>query len=1067
MVGLSRTRRLIAILLVLAAAGGTVARLAAQEPLRSPRTSPADAKPILVDSDEVITWMEDGKRILLLKGHVLVQQGITQARFDAGVLWVDVAGYQRTRVMHVDAYAEGNVLVESGGEPRRGPRATFELNTRGEFRLYSHRSKAVQEVRRDDPLYRRAVGERTPPPAPPPAENPPQAQTITDPHLLQTQFSNQLPPGSGRPSQTQTPGERPVIPGVPVNPITPETAPPPRRRQPPPRPAPPVPAQGPAPLRQFSIAPRTPSQPYQARIETLPSGEQALVVTGGVILLVRDVRGVGLIDIEADRLVLWSHGQSPQFFENLRTPRGEHGRELEFYLAGNVEVRQESATTHEARTLRASEMYYDVSRNVAVAVSADLEFKQPGLPYPVHMRADEIFQLSETKFEAEHAVVFSSRLPSDPGLTVFVRHATLEEKKVPKRTLFGGVVTDPKTGQPETEPQSLVRGDTVLIRVGPVPVFYLPYIQTDARDPLGPIEDVNVGFNRVFGFRIGTTLDLYDLLGLDPLPGTRWRLDADYLTSRGPALGTNFEYAGNKLFGVPAHYTGLFKAWGLHDTGQDILGGGRGENDEHPNWRGRLFWRQLVRELPYGFSVTSQVSALSDRNFLEQFFKPEFDLDYNQETFTYIKQAQDNWSWTLLAETRLFDWMTQTRWLPRADGYLLGQSFFQTLTYNAWANVGFAQLRPAIGGAAPPVFPTDVRDDTGRFDFWQELSLPFYLGPLRLAPYGVIDLTEYTRDLDHDETGRVYGGGGVRASIPFSRLYPNVESLFFNVNGIYHKVELSANYYLAQTNVPFGRLPQLDRLNDDVTDQALRDITPLQTALNPHFRDGLALATLPLFNPQTYAIRRLVMDRVDTRDDIEVLQLDLRQRWQTKRGYPGQQHIVDWMVLDLSGSYFPAANRDNFGEHFAFLEYNWLWNVGDRTGLASSGWVDPIDFGARVFTIGAFLNRPDRTNFFLGYRQIDPVNSKAVTGSVSYVLSPKYAVTGASTYDFGTSLALSNSLIVTRMGKDLQVALGVTYNALQNNFGLLVQVLPNLAAQRGGQIFGVPTTGTRALGGLW
>ena len=66
---------------------------------------------------------------------------------------------------------------------------------------------------------------------------------------------------------------------------------------------------------------------------------------------------------------------------------------------------------------------------------------------------------------------------------------------------------------------------------------------------------------------------------------------------------------------------------------------------------------------------------------------------------------------------------------------------------------------------------------------------------------------------------------------------------------------LSGTYYGAWTNVPFGLLPQLDRLNDDATDQSLRDITPLQPALNP--TNGVALATSPIFNPQIYAIRRL------------------------------------------------------------------------------------------------------------------------------------------------------------------------------------------------------------------
>src|SRR5262249_52334206 len=157
-------------------------------------------------------------------------------------------------------------------------------------------------------------------------------------------------------------------------------------------------------------------------------------------------------------------------------------------------------------------------------------------------------------------------------------------------------------------------------------------------------------------------------------------------------------------------------------------------------------------------------SALSDKNFLEQYFKPEFDQDINQETFVYVKQQQDQWAWTLLAEPRIRRWVTETEWLPRADANLIGQSFFDIFTYNAGASAGYAQLMPTQQ-PPPPVEITQQRDNTGRFDLMQELSIPFTLGPVRLVPYGVLDLTYYTEDLTGDDRGRLYEGGGLRGSI--------------------------------------------------------------------------------------------------------------------------------------------------------------------------------------------------------------------------------------------------------------------------------------------------------------
>jgi hypothetical protein len=180
------------------------------------------------------------------------------------------------------------------------------------------------------------------------------------------------------------------------------------------------------------------------------------------------------------------------------------------------------------------------------------------------------------------------------------------------------------------------------------------------------------------------------------------------------------------------------------------------------------------------------------------------------------------------------------------------------------------------------------------------------------------------------------------------------------------------------------------------------------------------------------------------------LQADLRQRFQTKRGYPGMEHTVDWLSLDLSASYFPAETRDNFGKPISFIEYDAAWYVGDQTAITSGGWFDPFDPGTRYYNIGAFLNRPDRTSYYLGYRQTDPLGSKAVNGSVSYFFSQKYSVVASTSYDFGTSITQSSSLAFARTGTDLTVSVGVTYNSILKNFGVTFELVPNLLAARSG-----------------
>lgn len=779
----------------------------------------------------------------------------------------------------------------------------------------------------------------------------------------------------------------------------------------------------------------------------LPNGEQAYIFTGGIILTVKGANnGPGLVDIEADQVVYWTRGNLQQGFGGLRSSQGQETRDGEFYLSGNVEIRTQQGP--ESRTLRADEVYYDVGRNVAVARDADLELTQKGVTDPIHFRADELLQLSATQFKGYRAEVFSSRLPSDPGLKVYSKEATIENKVIPKRSIFGLQYFNRKTGEPETETQRLLKAKDIFLEVEDVPIFYFPYLQGDVNDPLGPLESINFKYDRIFGFQFFSSFNVYDLIGIDPLLGTRWKLFGDYLNRRGPALGSDFEYTGEGLFGLPGKYTGLVRAYGINDQGTDILGGGRGENEDHPNDRGRLLWRH-VQDLPADFTLQFQLSALSDKNFLEQYYKIEFAREPNQETFIYLKQQRANWAWTALVEPRIRTWVTETERLPELTGHLIGQSFFDLLTYNASASAGYYQLKPT-NEFPPPVDATTQRDATGRFDVNQELSLPFTLGPVRLVPYGVLDLTYYTNDLTGNDRGRVYEGGGLRASMPLTRLYPDVQSELLNLNGINHKIVLSGNAFVAHSDTAHTRLPQLDRLNDDPTDQALRDIKPQLPLFNPDH--GLTLATSALYDPQLFAIHRLVDNRIDTLDSVQMIEGDIRQRWQTKRGYPGMQHIVDWMTLDVSGAYYTNAGRDSFGEHFSYLQYNWLWNIGDRTALESTAWVEPDSPGARVFTIGAYFNRPDRTNFYLGYRDIFPLQSRAVTGAVTYVFSPKYSMSASSTYDFGTNVSQSNSLVLTRMGSDLQVSLGVTYNAILSNFGVTFEIFPNLVPENRRQI---------------
>jgi len=1029
-------RRLLALMLAF------VAPLAAAGPALGQYLLPAGhsdpSRPINISAGESIAWTEGNVQVLLLRKGVSVEQGLLRASMPEAVVWMELSEPGQERPVPVLVYGEGGVQVDYQGQPRREAQVLLDLKTREEIRL-----KDTTRARRqasDDPLYRNALRERQRLMEGQPTEEAAIKQTVATvsaPPEARARTVDVIPTQLERPDPAPAPG--PPVPG----PLSPD------------RP------------RRILITPRF-STGYKTEFREI-NGEQAAIVTGGVTITIEDLLGVGVVDISTDRAVIWTRNVDGQrMLQGFN--KGEATQErVEIYLEGHVEIRQATVRGPDAgltRLLKADQVYYDVQRNVALLLNAEITTTVPKIPETIHVRAKEIRQVAECKFEASCATIFASRLPSDPDLTVRAEEATVEERKVPAKGWFGRPLTDPLTGQPLMVTQLWATADDVTLRAWDVPFFYLPHLEGDLKDPLGPLEQIRFRSDRVFGTGLMVDWDVFQLFGLDAPPNTKWTLQTDYMSRRGPALGTEMVTKGAGLFGIPGAYATEVRGYGIYDDAPtDILGGPRTYPILRPE-RGRFLARHR-QELGEDFTVLAQVSYLSDRNFLEQYYKREFDNDPNQETFLYVEQQVDNWAWTINAQPHIRPWVTETAWLPRANGYVIGQSFFDRLTYFAHASAGWANFHPtsdinpvyftepvpdefARYRNLPPStdYPHNPRVDLARLDLWQELNLPFQLGPVNIVPYGVFDITYWSQTLaEEDGTGRIYGGGGVRASVPFTRIYPDVCSALFNLNGIAHKVVVDADYGYFQSDVAFRELVPLDRLDDDATDQARRDLRAFRLAGSTPDSTARLLASSPLYDPQLYALRKGIQWNVENLDDIQALRFGVRQRWQTKRGFPGAQHILDWMTLNVEATWFPQADRDNFGHPFAFLQYDYIWNIGDRTTITSNGWVDPFEDGARFFNVGLFLDRPERINFYFGFTVIEPVGTAAVTGSTRYIFNDKWSTAISTTYDFGDNENLGNSLVLTRVGSDIQVSFGFTYQPLQNNFGVIFEILPSLASR--------------------
>ena len=726
-----------------------------QNALQQSLISPGNAQASSLFADDIASWKEGDRLVFMVQGQVVVTQGVKTLRFAQGVVWVDETGRDKTGVYNVEVYSDGAVNLSDGAQQQTGTRGILQLAMRGELNIKTYRNKMASKNLSQDPIYQRAAQSRSGTQglvtkkgsraaaiaaigchtAHPGEERRrrackfPSCRTAFAAIGLGHCANPGLFAGAGRRTNRRANSRR----SGPAAALVAAAASLHRGSQ--------VAAATRALRGQGANAYDPARSSVDIQTRNFPRGDEtAWVVSNGVIVTIKDAAGkVGLLDIEADRMVFWTKGGTPDLLNGLRNPQGQNTQAIEFYLEGNVELRYQNKK--ETEIIKADRVYYDVARHVAVCVKADLEIRDPKLIYPLHVKADEVLQLNAKVYQASHAVIYSSQLPSDPGLTVEVKEVTVEEKEIATKGIFGTPIYDKKTGEPKTITERQFAGSSFIARIEGVPFFYFPYLTGNVEDPLGPLDAIGFGSSRPFGFQFQTTWDLFDLFGINKPAGERWRLYADYLSRRGPALGTEFDFAGKDLFDIEgSKYSGLVKAYGIHDTATDILGGDRGIKAwlpdgstvpiTHPEWRGRFLARANILDLPAGFTVQTQVSALSDRNFLEQYYANEFLNDLNQETFLYVRQQNNQWQWGILAEPRIRNWVTETEWLPKADGASHWPVDLRRRNLGLQASAGYARLRPTdVPSFAYSV--TDQRVDTGRFDFFNEFSVPFSPGALR------------------------------------------------------------------------------------------------------------------------------------------------------------------------------------------------------------------------------------------------------------------------------------------------------------------------------------------------
>jgi len=828
-------------------------------------------------------------------------------------------------------------------------------------------------------------------------------------------------------------------------------------------PAPGVTLAPPPGMRRIRAFPRSDNRLQAEWFPDPTRNEWVAVISGGVTIIVDGADSVGSIDISTDRLVIWTQGTAQPDLGGQTLQRDD--APLELYMEGNIEFRQAD------RLVTAQSMYYDVRQRIGMVINAEMLATVKKFEGKLRFQASELRQLSQNQFEAQGARFTTSRF-GEPGYWIQADGVSLDDN--PR------VATDPNTGMPLIDPNTgegvvdhdwqLTTSDNYVIVEG-LPIFYWPTLSTNLEEPGFYLKEVRFRSDNVFGTQILTDWNAYQLLGLKPIAGTSWEASFDYLSKRGPGVGTEFKYLWPSFLGIDGPTKGYLDAFYIHDTGLDNLGQDYRAVQPSTENRGRLLYNHR-QQFGVGWQVTAELGIISDRNFLQQYYEPEWWTAKDETTGVELKRYVDNSSWAITADTRLQHFFSTTSWLPRGDHFLLGQSLLDDwLTWSAHSSAAYAQYWIASIPPNDPAFqllpweltpggdPANVQG--GRFVTTQEIDMPLQAGVVKVVPYALGQLGHWGEDLSGEPIDRAYGQLGIRASVPMWKVNPQVESQLWNVHGLAHKVSFEVEASYSDANQDVTEFPLYDPIDDDAIEQFRHQYV---------FYDfGAALPAQ--FDPRYYAIRAGLGDNVTSPsaelvDDMLAVRMGVHQRWQTKRGLPGAERIIDWITFDTDLVLFPDADRDNFGSYVGLIDYDFRWHVGDRFTLLSDGLFDTFSQGQQLISLGGLLHRLDMGSIYLGVRSLEgPISSQALIASINYRMSEKWITSYGGTVALGGDTNIAQQLTFTRIGESMLVKFGVYSDEGQGTVGAKLAIEPRFfRSAKGNLIEGIHVPPAGALG---
>jgi hypothetical protein len=710
---------------------------------------------------------------------------------------------------------------------------------------------------------------------------------------------------------------------------------------------------------------------------------RALVMTRPTIAL-GDPDGGDYVTMSAEAAVAYTQQDAPE--KDARSPLSVRMERLTFRenetLAG-IYLDNTVVISRGQHKLRATSAFYDFTTDRALLIQPIFKAFQTDRNIPLYIRAAQAHQLNAREIVFKDAQVSTSDFAT-PSYAIAAAKLHIQDQ-----TLYD------EDGRAISERVTSGEAQHATLQLGGVPVFYWPWLVADVSDTHTPLRRVNVGSSTRFGVGVETDWDVFRLMGLAKPHGVSAIMSLDYYTKAAVA-GLDVKYTRTDS---KRDYYGYAWLYGVLDSKREDDFGDLRENIPAPYARSRALMRHK-EFMADDWEMQFELSYLSDRNFLEQFFRQEFYAGKEQETLLYGKKQRDNWAFTALLQVRIDRFLTQTESWPDLGFFLVGQPIADgRLTYYNETRLGLKRWRPdnAVGRDAESDLL--VRGDTRN-----ELDAPLHLGPFNITPYTVGRLTGWSEKPQDGENFRMYGQAGLRANMHVWRVYDDIHSRFWNVNG------LKVIAWIGGAGADPDQLFPMD--------------PGIETYLGP------------------------------TSGSV----IGLHQRLQTKRGEPGKEQIVDWMRLNVFAMFLDDTTDTNrqpsVGQYYFHRpEYSrspnslladYTWHISNTTALLSDINVNLRDGSIGQFNAGFAVQRDPRVRYYLGTRFVDDMDTALGILGVSYRINRLYTVSFFEQYDFrfDGGKNLLSTLSVIRKFPRWYAALSMNLDKSLGGLGVYVTLWP-------------------------